>query len=500
MSDFSLFTYHRSKKYIDDKIESLSGVYFNVTDKKYGALGNGMQDFSPILQQALNDAAKVGGIVVIPAGTNRNYLFKSTVNQPMPGTVKILVQSVQSSYYGINTSDSLPVIFTRPPGSTFDFIYCEGRGFEIEGATFMGGGDTGLGINVKRGFEFKMRDTRFYNFNGTAFKGLALQNAEITRVFADLCGSPTAPAFYIGGNTQYGRTNTLYVNNLHIERSKGIELQLGSLTDTNDWAEFSYFNQLHIERTDDTGGTVFNSDMVLIGMARGIELELFSYGGSGSHVHVNSVYAYGITVLMGSFLFGDVNVDAQGVVTTPNAPTRLIHLEKGDGFNAVGIHMDVATSEYIRVEAAFGKRVSLFGNSHFHKYDSANDVNDLRTIGGTTNSTSFSNMTNKGMVLGDGTQRTLLRLAIERGWDIGQFRGTGSGAELSLRPVGNSKTFNIDTQDGLKRAFSVMVDNVNPGVGFCGNPAITKQTVTGTTDTDKLNSLITILRNFGLLV
>jgi hypothetical protein len=471
---------------------------FYVTDEQYGALGDGVQDFSPILQQALNDAAAVGGVVVVPAGTNRNYLFKSTVNQPMPGTVKVLVQSTQSSYYGLNTGDSMPVIFTRPSGSTFDFFSCEGRGFEIVGATFLGNGDMGKALNVKRGFEFKMSNCRFYNFNGTAFRGIALQNAQWNRIFFDFCGSPTEPAVYLGGNDQYGRTNTLYVNDVHIERSKGIEIQLGTLsTDPllkNDCVEFSYFNQFHLERTDNTGGTMYDGDMVLIGNARGIEIELFTFGAYGKHVHVNHLNAYGITLLPGSFLYGDMSSG------TPTPSPRLIHLEQGDGFTALGIHMDSATSEYIKIESTFGSKVPLFGNSYYHTTDTANDINDLRIIASAVNGTSFQNMTNKGMVLGDGTQRALLRLAIERAWDFGQYRGTGSGAELSLRPVSNGKTFNIDTQDGLTRILTILADNTAPGVGFLGASAKTKQTVTGSRGGNAaLASLITALSQYGLI-
>jgi hypothetical protein len=476
--------------------EKLIKTVFYVTAKEYGALGDGIQDFSPILQKALNDAAAVGGVVVIPAGANRNYLFKSTVNQPMPGTVKVLIQSTQSSYYGLNTGDSMPVIFTRPLGSTFDFFTCEGRGFELVGATFWGNGDTGKALNVKRGFEFKMSNCRFYNFNGTAFSGIALQNAQWNRLFFDFCGSPTEPAVYLGGNDQYGRTNTLYVNDVHIERSKGTEIQLGSLdsTATNDCVEFSYFNQFHIERTDNTGGTMYDGDMVSIGNARGIELELFTFGAYGKHIHVKSPNAYGITLLPGSFLYGDMSAG------TPTPPPRLIHLEQGDGFNACGIHMDAATTEYILIESSFGSRVSLFGNSYFHKNDSANDINDQRVIASATNGTTFPNMTNKGMVLGDGTQRTLLRLAIERAWDFGQWRGTGAAAELSLRPASNGKTFNIDSQDLSQRVFTALVDNTAPGIGFLGASAKTKQTVTGSRGGNTaLASLITALANYGLI-
>ncbi|MDF2056293.1 hypothetical protein [Priestia megaterium] len=447
------------------------------------------------LQTAIDDAMTKGKSVLVPDGfyvtADELGIGSSTNMKP----VELVGMGSSGSFLG-----EKPVIITRKDGTTHTLIKALGRGLNIRNICLDGKNAIADLMQVDRGFEMRLKDVRFYRAEGYGLLAKALSNSRLQDVHFDVCGSSTKAALRITGNQNYEySSNTTHMNNVHIERSRGTDLDLAYGTNVDDICEFILIDGLHIEGTiDNTNGAVTAYKTVphlRIGNVRGVEIvNSFIYGGKGVLISYEKQRDIGASVGTGvsisnTYLMGHLTSHAIDSAT----PDRLIDLVSGDGFTLMGGTLDTALVEHIRIQSGFGSNVNII--THYaptRSGASAVKVNDLRTG-------SKSGITPNHITVGDGNAAAMLRINIERAWTFAQRRGTGSSAELNLRPEGDGKTFSIDTFDGTKRVLTVVSSTSNPQIGFFDGQS-GKQTVTGSRGGNAaLDSLLQALASYGII-
>ncbi|MBU8770337.1 hypothetical protein [Cytobacillus oceanisediminis] len=352
----------------------------------------GGYDFAPVIQKSVDEAMKSSKDVMVPVG---EYMLGSTLiigTHENQKPVRII---------GLGSAGSFlrekPVIFTRPDNTTHTLLKALGHGFNIENICFYGKNTSGNLMEVDRGFELRVRNCRFFKANGHGLLARALSNARIQDTHFDLCGTESHAALRLSGNSSYEySSNSVHINNIHLERNRGVDLDLAFGNAIDDYAEFILIDGMHIE------GTIDNTDVlnykttphIKIGNVRGVEINnSYIYGGKGTLLHYEKQRNSGSSVMSGvsvknTYFLGHLTSHAVDSAT----PDRLIDLIAGDGFTMLGCQLDTALVEHIRVGASFGPDVYVQFNHHKSRSGSTSSfVNDQRT--GNRNGLDFPNTT-----------------------------------------------------------------------------------------------------------
>jgi len=109
----------------------MSSRYINVKDSPYNACGNGSTDDTASIQQALNDAGKAGGgIVLVPRG---NYRINGTLT--IPGYVTLEGVFTSPTAHSQNKGTNLLAYWGRGNENDTPFIKLAGQNSSLKGLT-----------------------------------------------------------------------------------------------------------------------------------------------------------------------------------------------------------------------------------------------------------------------------------------------------------------------------------------------------------------------------
>ncbi|WP_169194925.1 hypothetical protein [Devosia sp. MC1541] len=180
-----------------------------------------------------------------------------------------------------------------------------------------------------------------------------------------------AAALRITGNGDSAEyvSNTTQLHHVHLERNRGIDLDLGWGNDNDCYAEFTQISNLHIEATG-LGGTDPTSTksrpLIRAGNVRGLySVNAFTYGGSGPHILYEKLRDAGANAVNGiTFVGGRMLGHVSNGAITAETPDRLVDLVSGSEAKFTDVQFDTALQEHIRVRSTFGADVSVKGDSH----------------------------------------------------------------------------------------------------------------------------------------
>lgn len=247
------------------------------------------------------------------------------------------------------------------------------------GAIFIvpGAGSAG-GLHVSRAVSFQ--DAHTITLKATA--GSTVSGATATW---------DAAARRYSGNSAYEyTTNTLIEIATHAERCRGIALDLGYGNDIDDYFEFGKFTAHHDEATTAGGtvGSLSTRPQIRVGNIRGLDLFVpFIYGGSGPLIQYDKLRDAGASKMTGLTITGGnmLGYVENHAVVAGKTPDRLIDLVRGDDVAIIGLEMDTALSEHIRIRSTFGPNVALVGVKHKTRAGAATQyVVDDRVVGEAT--------------------------------------------------------------------------------------------------------------------
>jgi hypothetical protein len=164
-------------------------------------------------------------------------------------------------------------------------------------------------------------------------------------------------------------SNTTQLVNVHLERNRGIDLDLAWGGDTDCLAEFTQISNLHIEATG-AGGTdptsVKSRPLIRAGNVRGVfAVNTFTYGGSGPHVLYEKLRDAGANAVNGvTFVGGRMLGHLSNGAITAQTPDRLVDLVTGDEAKFTDVQFDTALQEHVRIRSTFASNVSIKGDTH----------------------------------------------------------------------------------------------------------------------------------------
>ena len=444
------------------------------------------QTIDNAIQRAYEEVMLYGGRIILPAKSTP-YKIANTVilgNRDNQRTFTLEGEGSQGSYYG----EKSVVIQRLNATDSFDMFRITARGYLISNICFDGQGYGDL-VACERGFEARFYKCRFYRAGNRGLIAQSFQNSDIDLCFFDECRKGLALRYGL----TFGVCNTVHINKCHFERNTDIDLELGvesSDTDTQ-MLEYIFVNQCHFESGANTGGVAKSVPQIAVGNVRECYIDnCFLYGGKVDLIRIDQQRNYlgtkynGVSITNTSFTghLSNHYVDA-------NTPPRLINLKSGNGFYMAGCTFDGATQQMVRIESTFGEDVNILpcyvksreGTTNVAIQDNRNGVKDYLTM-------SLINDLNiiKNLYLGNPYAT----------WKIGNAKGTETSTELNISPENDSRTISFDTQNGT-RVMSMYMNNNSPRWGIFGQTA-QRQTITGNTDSEKLASVISLLKAFGL--
>jgi hypothetical protein len=113
---------------ISNALGSVSGMFFNVKDPAYGAVGDGATDDRAAIALAILAANAVGGIVYFPGGT-----YRVTTALNVPYNVALVGTGPDSSIMDMNSATAVVFNFTAPTGAN-GLSMVTGLGFQNDQA------------------------------------------------------------------------------------------------------------------------------------------------------------------------------------------------------------------------------------------------------------------------------------------------------------------------------------------------------------------------------
>jgi len=341
----------------------------------------GTADDSAVFQQALDASARTKRQLIVPAGT---YV------------VDDLTMTESASMTGAGAGPFLfgttGVILKHKAGSTRPALTILGGGVSIRSVTFDGNEATGDVLVNAGGFETRLQYVRVVNGGGVGFRLASDNNGIYQHVMVDNCGSPTSPAVLIASD---GKTiNTLDFYSLHIERSKGVQLQIGRPGDPV-VPEFLKFYSLHIESGTSNGGVDNDQPLVVVKSYRSIEfIAPFLFAGPAPALQVEQTDSQ-------SFV-GGLSVRGGTMLGKPNAakPERLVDVVSGSQIAIEGVRFDSTLYGAIRAAAAAGPDLRI-GAGNIFTAATGGEVEDNRT-GARKATTIHGTLTTRGHLASSG--------------------------------------------------------------------------------------------------
>jgi len=332
---------------------------FSATDR--GVVSSGTLDNSVSMQQLLADAKQEKA--VIPKG---NFIVDGLVASE-PG--KLLGNAGPFTRFQGGSGNNIYncTQLKGKTGATAPMLKVDSFGFSIEdGIVFHGNDGAQLGLQVTKGFQFRLRHLQFVSFAQTAVDFAYLANAVVEDLFVDNSGSATKPAVIIRSNGPGQRTNNVRFVRPTVERSGNTAFAIGTVPagETPDinkhWAEWVFIESPHPEAPLDNGGVANTGPLYDVGNVRHVEWYGggMTYGGPGPLIRhnqtLNQSWGNGhLVVRGGSWVGSDVGAGAPPT-------THLFDLVAGDGFTITGgAQLDRFTVAAIRIGPNYGENVTI---------------------------------------------------------------------------------------------------------------------------------------------
>lgn len=325
-----------------------------------------------------------------------------------------------------------------------------------------------------------------------------------------------AAAMRITGNGDSAEyvSNTTQLHHVHLERNRGIDLDLGWGNDNDCYAEFTQISNLHIEATG-LGGTDPTSTksrpLIRAGNVRGLySINAFTYGGSGPHVLYEKLRDAGANAVNGiTFVGGRMLGHVSNGAITAETPDRLVDLVSGGEAKFTDVQFDTALQEHIRVRSTFGADVSVKGDTHTTRAGATSlFIRDDRTDNGTTRKgTRLNGWASSGDTLlekaagaalaaisslaGQVAQYRFLSGAVGR-WDFGKTADAESGSN-----AGSNFSLIRRSDAGANLGTCLSVNRQNGVSSFSGLCIPTKNGVPSDADFDSLPPVGTLVYNIA---
>lgn len=321
--------------------------------KLYGAKGDGKTDDTAAFQAAITAAAASRGSVGIPEGS---YLIDSIT---VPTLVKLHGLGADIARYGSGTSGG--VNLRHLPTSTKPMVIVNGDGISLDSLTLQGNGSAALLLDVVSGFESRFSRVQLANVPGTALLVERADNTTWDDLFVNLCGSPTAAAVVVKSPASgVGQTNTFACDNLTIEGSANVALDIAYGTTPDYYAEFVRLDNLHVETLDNPTLTPEqrSEGKVRIGNVRHLELvSPFLYGGPGPLLVHEQTVTIAEPMAGGIRIIGGALIGADPAKTT--ASDHLVELRRGDDFALLGTRVGRFTGAALNAWAGYGSSIMI---------------------------------------------------------------------------------------------------------------------------------------------
>lgn len=319
----------------------------------YGAKGDGRVDDTAAFQAAIDAAAAVRGSVGIPVGS---YVIDSL---RVPSLVKLHGLGGDISRYGSGTDGGVNLRHRR--ASTKPMLIIDGNGITLESLTLQGNGSSALLLDVVNGFESRLSRVQLANVNGTALLVERANNNTWDDLFVNLCGSATAAAVVVKSPASgKGQTNTFTCDNLTIEASANIALDVAYGATPHYYAEFVRLDNLHVETPDNPALSKAQRALGTVRIGNVRHLELVSpiiYGGPGpllvheQKVTIKEAMAGGVRIIGGVLLGADTK--------KTTASDHLVELRSGNDFALLGTRVGRFTGPALIAQHSYGPSIMI---------------------------------------------------------------------------------------------------------------------------------------------